>query len=411
MLRVFLTSLALTVGFMALTGLRRNTDYRHDYKPIAQRLIQGKGLTTRNGDPAVRYPPGYPLLLAGIYRAAHVVGVDAERARAAIAALSMAISSVLIYLIAKPVWGSGKAQVAAAVWTTYPLALWNACQPGSEMTFTLLAFAAFAWFWGGVARGRPSYGNCFLAGVLAGLAMLVRPIGIGLGILMAGLLILLDRRATWRHRVLLGGTLLIANALTVMPWQLWAYSQTGRFIVLSTGGPPSMRDGLTFAANPKTYREAIVVPEAARRVMRRIYDEYPSLTSFRTIASTLVHEFRRDPVAVVTLFGVKAARSIYGTDSGGREGLVLLVQLPYLLAVVLAAVAAWKRGGKARNLAICVCTLLVYFWAMTICALSIARYMVPALGLSFVLLPALVPSVLGKRGTHASNSVEMIPQP
>jgi hypothetical protein len=90
---------------------------------------------------------------------------------------------------------------------------------------------------------------------------------------------------------------------------------------------------------------------------------------------------------------MKLVRAWYGTDSQRMERYILLIQAVYLALLGWAAWMAWWKGGEKRRLAIIVLAVVATFWAMSVLALPLVRYMVPAIGLLFVLLP----SVFGPR--------------
>jgi hypothetical protein len=159
---------------------------------------------------------------------------------------------------------------------------------------------------------------------------------------------------------------------------------------LSEGGVPSIRDGLTFATNLKGYRQGVWVPADVRTVMKNIQAGYQELHTMGDVASALTEQARQHPAAVAKLFLLKAARSWYATDTQRREGYLMLIQAIYLLPVMVGVGVAWRMGGNARLLVLFVVPLTVYFWAMTIVVLSIVRYMVPAMGLLFLLTPGAV---------------------
>jgi hypothetical protein len=86
----------------------------------------------------------------------------------------------------------------------------------------------------------------------------------------------------------------------------------------------------------------------------------------------------------------------------------MLIQTVYLALVVWGSVAAWKRGGMAKQVTMSVWGIVLYFWGITILTLSILRYMVPAMAF----LCVLIPSIFCNRGegchsfdsTHVSSS-------
>jgi hypothetical protein len=67
------------------------------------------------------------------------------------------------------------------------------------------------------------------------------------------------------------------------------------------------------------------------------------------------------------------------------------IQAAYAAAISLGLRGAWKRGGARRHVACGVALLLSYFWGVSILVLSIARYMVPSIGLALILLPGIAP--------------------
>src|SRR6266850_3828676 len=75
---VVLASVLFSLAFLAVLPSRWNrsqsVDYPIYYAPVARNLLDGKGFLTAEGRPAVAYPPGYPLLLAGVFAVARVTG-------------------------------------------------------------------------------------------------------------------------------------------------------------------------------------------------------------------------------------------------------------------------------------------------------------------------------------------------
>jgi hypothetical protein len=69
---------------------------------------------------------------------------------------------------------------------------------------------------------------------------------------------------------------------------------------------------------------------------------------------------------------------------------LLLLHATYLILSVWASYVAWRAGALQRRLVISVWGIALYFWGMTTLALPIARYMVPAMGLLFLLAPGVL---------------------
>jgi len=105
------------------------------------------------------------------------------------------------------------------------------------------------------------------------------------------------------------------------------------------------------------------------------------------VAALVLMELRERPFGTIELFLVKMARSFYATDSRRYETAILCFQIPYLILITTSIVRAWRRApwGAAPVIVI---ALGAYSFLMTVTALSIVRYMVPAMGLLFTLVPA-----------------------
>ena len=86
--------------------------------------------------------------------------------------------------------------------------------------------------------------------------------------------------------------------------------------MLSTGGAPSIRDGLTFAVTSKVYHQEIKVPEDVAALMRDILIHSDERRSLDGVVSVLTKQLRTQPLIVAKLFTLKVARSWYGIDSG-----------------------------------------------------------------------------------------------
>jgi hypothetical protein len=392
-LAVFLLSVAAALLFWSLlpSGLRENEnrDYFSFYRPVAERILAGEGATLPDGSPATLYPPGYPLFLAIWLGIARAIGASPQTLLRLTTLAATGISAVLLHDVAGRIWGRRAAFSTALLWSTYPFALWLTKQPNSEVPFVALFFGAWALFWKGLLEKSRSTLLYFLVGVLLGLSMLLRPIALGTGLLLAAMLCFWPRQRTGGMRLALAAALLCGNLAVVLPWEGWVFWRSGRVILLSTGGVPSMLDGLTFAVDRKTFRQGVRVPRDVEGVMREIQGNKRGIVSVRDVASLLAAEFRAHPQAVSKLFAIKAARSWYATNSERFEGAILALQILYAALVLAGIFAASRGGGAGGEMALAVLLMAGYFWAMTVSTLSLLRYMIPAIGLLFIPVSAL----------------------
>lgn len=375
------------------------SDYNSFYKPVALNILSGKGLVTNNGDPATRYPPGFPIILAGLFGIAKLTGTPENWWLQGFTLLAMGLSCVLLYGLTLMVMGEKVAIIAAILWMTYPFNLWLTKQPNSEIAFIPFFYGSLfllgAMLWRDWNKMLVSFG----VGVFIGFAALVRPIAILVGPLLTGVLIALRWKNGWKRCIVLSALVLIGNIVVVMPWEIWVRSQTGKWIPLSTGGAPGIRDGLTCALVTKGYRRPLKVPSAMQKVVMKAVEEWKQgrLETTGDIFAFLKRQMKENPIGVFQMFWWKMKRAWYGTDAQrSSERWILLIQIPYLLLALLGSLLLWRRGGKYREWLILSLLLVLYFWGMTTMVLSILRYMVPAIGLLFPTIASLLNYALNK---------------
>lgn len=344
-----------------------------------------------DGAPALRYPPGYPIILAGMMQVSSNLGLSDQFLIQASTVFLGAIAALCIYRFSAEVWGSQAARISFLTFLTYPFLLWLAKQPNSEIPFIAIFYAGFLVFWQGLRAEKKGRLRFFLTGALLGAAMLIRPIAIGLGILFA-LLLVFSGRFTARQRLQYALLLLVGNLMVVFPWLGWTYFRTGKLVPLSTGGPYSVFDGLTYAVGTDMLTE---LPADVREFQLALYDSSGELESPEGVFSLIVRNAGDSPAAFGKLTLIKAARSWYATESGRMDQIGALIQVFYVGFFALSGIMTWRRFPDKRRLLVGVSLVVLYFWGMTIFALSIVRYMTPAIGLLFLFVPALLVTLPG----------------
>ena len=142
---------------------------------VARAIAAGQGITL-DGELATRYPPGFSILLAGVFRAGDALGLGDEAMLLAFRLLCAGLSVVLVYGLARLIWSPWLSLLPALAWMTYPFFLWLTKQPNSEVPFIPVLYAALYVFWRTVLRGTRgprAWAFYLLAGMLVGAAMLI----------------------------------------------------------------------------------------------------------------------------------------------------------------------------------------------------------------------------------------------
>lgn len=375
---VFFLAAALQLAFLQFLPerLRGNdsADFLDFYSPVAKSLVAGEGLVYEERL-AMRYPPGYPVLLAGVFWAAEKGPGEEQDWLVGFNVVCFALAAALLFRLARRLSNSRAiAWWTVIAWITWPPLLWLGKQPNSEMPFLCLFFFALL-LWVRSFAEKATYWSGLDAGLVLGLAALVRPAVIAVCLPLA-LATLFVGWISGRRRVAAALLLCVGQVLVMAPWVYWMHHQTGGWFPLSSGGRLSVLDGLTIAVKPE--RSGPPVPADVKRLMTAVDEGRPD---FHSTGDVLRFVAAQDGPAVTKLVAIKAARSWYATDSLRFENWLLILQIPYLLLAASGLAVAWRQGGARRSLVLIVILVALYFWAMTMLVLSILRYMVPAMAL------------------------------
>jgi len=366
-----------------------NHDYIFDYAPVADNLLRGQGLTYPEGDFADAYPPGYPLILAGLFAVANALSLSREVVLTAFHLVVLALSAVSLFAISEMLWGRRWAVIPPVLFCTYPLTLWLSRQPMSEIPFMLFYYTAVYYLIKGI-KLKKIFLHFFISGILVGAAILIRPIALASGIIFSLIIPLAYHDKTIRAKVAGILWLNLGVVLALSPWIAFAYYKTGNLILVSTNLGPSIFDGWTFAVNPEAaHRLPFPLSTDLRAWMEAFLRQCAGRLSTSEVVACLVGRFQEDPVTGMKLALWKGLRAWYGTNSGRWETAIILVQLLYLPLMAGAAVLGLRRRDSVREAALLIILVLVYFWGITTVVLSIVRYLVPAIGLGFLVVPAI----------------------
>ncbi len=236
---VLIVFIVIAGGIARNTAIGTNTHLSADengYVGNTNRILAGKHYAT------FKWPPGTSLAFALATRLSGHHSLKLARGASGPAQYTQLAAGVLtLILVAVLAWafaGPWAAVIATGLVASY--------EPLIEATRTflseplgalvlLLAIAAAL-----LARSRYGTRNellwLLLAGVIGGIACLTRSdMAIGMAAIALGLA--LSGRPGWRTGLLRGGTYLVALMLVLSPWLLYASSEEGRFVPITTAGP------------------------------------------------------------------------------------------------------------------------------------------------------------------------------
>lgn len=379
------------------------SDYYNHYEPIANSLLAGRG-TFVNGKINTWVPPGYPIMLAIIFSFSDLIGTNRLDLVILFNTIITAGAAVFLFLGVQSIFNKKIALISSLLWMSYPFNLWFAKGPHTEVPFFLLLFLAI-WLYI-LALKKEHFGIIFLSGITLGLAVLIRPIGIFIPLLLflfvfpapfGGAL----KRCGINYRkkqILLAVALLFGSLLTVLPWESYVWSNTGNIILLSTTGPGAIATGLTYALQTGAGRDNIAVPRDVLKLMERAKTE--NLSTLPKIILFSFEELMNHPISFLKLVGLKIIRSWYATSQMWWEGRILAVQTLYLLPSLLGLIYAIKIYKNKLKEIVFLLSIIFYFLGMTVLGVSILRYMVPAMAIMLIFAAIAINVLLEKKKIH-----------
>jgi len=342
--------------------------------------------------------PGYPLLLAGMFR---LLGTEIGPlwGRALSAALGAATVAAVIW------WAGLLFDAKVAAWTGWCAALYpGAIALGaivlSEAPFCLLMVLQLAlWTRAGRIGERFPLAWHVAAGMAAGAACLMRPSWL----LFTPLAILAALLCDWRRRWqdLPGGlAMLLAIAAVLGPWWARNWQITGHFVPTTLQVGASLYDGLNPNADGSS--QMSFVDEFAAEQRREDAAPAPPLDDFeyrldRRLRQAALSWAAEHPGRALQLAGIKLARiwNIWPNEAAFRAWPVRLLAATYLPVLLAGLAGAWRFSGHGFGFVLCWLPA-VYFSLLHMIFVGSLRYREPAVLGLMVLAAGTIASWVGR---------------
>ncbi len=274
------------------------------YDLVAVHLARGD-VQLEGGVSWSQYPPGYPLLLAGVYLFAGWSHLAAKLANALCALLAVGFT----YLCGRAIWSPRLGLSAAWLLALFPGHVFYSALLASENLFVPLLMAT-TW----LLVSCRSWQGAALTGVLSGWATLTRPQALYMPAIAFAILAL--RRDGWVKWVSFCAVLCLAMALTMSPWWLRNYLIFHTFVPTTThlwaslyeGGPeaqPIVDEALARAGLPGGDRWR------GRDAVEQVLRPAEEVLLRDRVATKAVLEWDRQHLAIFLAHTLRRLRAIY----------------------------------------------------------------------------------------------------
>lgn len=379
-----------------------NDAFEYDY--YARSVAAGggypqSGYLLQGGPTAIR-GPGYPYLLGAVYAVSDDSATLGRLAGAALGTLSV----LLLYLIAKRIWGRRVGLVAMGMGAVFPPLVLVSRDLVSESLFIALELGAVLC----VLNFRRSGGElrwALASGALSGLAALTRNTGLAL-ILPVAIGLWPRQPGPRRSSVLAPASAIACAAIAVTPWIARDAVEFGRFVPITTSGgiatagtynEDSFRDSGTHGA----WRDPQIVPAFAPLFTTPGIDEATADVKLRhaaqdfawqhpgyvaeTAAWNLLRLFEVAGGSVVDARGQPVEDRGIGSADPAVERIGIVVAVALAVIGALAVVRSRRRGKLPRDGEGRVPSGPLFLWLVPILMLAVAA---PIAGLPRYRLPA-----------------------
>ncbi|HEX5478693.1 MAG TPA: glycosyltransferase family 39 protein [Dehalococcoidia bacterium] len=375
------------------------------YDLLGRSLAQAAGYVNPNGTTTLFWPPGYPFILAAVYR----LSGDSVRAALVVNALLASGTVVLVYLIGRRAFDARTGLIAAALYALLPSAVFFADVTLSETAFT---FVLLLGVWLIIeASLRRSAWLLVLAGVVVGYAALIRGQAALIPVVAVPFWAWIDGRSSdevagrksrvagrgWRESIA-GRTAApfvvvgIAAAAVVAPWTIRNFVESGSPVVISTNAGVDFYIGHSAGA------------DGHGRIVNELVFRYPNLSEpraeakisndgFREGLSYAAHHPAREVTLAVRKVGIlyysdhEALRWVDGHaerhvfDVGMFHALSRLSDVYYwgLLVLALAGIVRWLSfpHGAAGGVRLLLVSIVVYWTLVHVAFFADPRFHAP----------------------------------
>ncbi len=406
--------LALLVAVANVTVL---TGDERDYVQLADSLNAGQGFAYPNGRLTSMRPPLYPAVVAALWRVAGTSSLQVVRAAQIVVELG---TVVVLFLLARELFGRKVALIAAAAWCFYPSYLFAGIVILTEVLFTFLLLLACLCAVLAFRRPGRAVGWAFAAGASIGLAALTRSVVWPLPLALAPALAAITPLPTG-GRVKVAVAVAIGYAVFVAPWAVRNTRIQMTPVVVDTMGGLNLRMGnYEFTPEDRMWDAVSLPPELAWSHALGVEhadaaqwtdgqrDKWASRRAIQYMTAHPATTIRRAALKFADFWGLER-EYVAGLRSGKYPapvwfavGSSTAVLLAYAAAMVLGCVGLFNSNVEDWRMHVVPLLALVWICAIHTVVFGHSRYHLPVMPIVLIYAAAAIHERLWRRWSPAT---------
>jgi 4-amino-4-deoxy-L-arabinose transferase-like glycosyltransferase len=408
-----LLALALRVAWIAYAGFAPSPyDDTGWYNSLGRELAAGLGYRNLDGTAQLFWPPGYPMVLAAVYK---LTG-DSLRVALLLNAALGALSAALIYAIGRRAFDGRTALLGALLVALFPGLIFFAGVTMTEVSFTFCLLLALWLLIESEAAG--AWWLLVPAGLVIGFASLIR----GHAVLLPIVAIPFWWRSTgsWRPVLARAGGVALLAVVVIAPWTARNFIRSDAFIPIAANfgvdlylGHSTQADGRLRATNDFPYPEGLSEQELQVRLngdAARSAIKYAARHPLREVvlsARKIYWLYYNDHEGIVWNEGHGARTILRGP---WRARLVLLTDGWYWLVLACAALGVRAWCSTREPVRLLLVTVVVYWTLVHVAFFGDPRFHVPILPILALWAAAGVMGLVAPRRPVAAGRTTAAPR-
>jgi 4-amino-4-deoxy-L-arabinose transferase-like glycosyltransferase len=395
-------------------GLYSANQYADGYDQLAENLAAGNGYRFYpDTAQTLMREPGYPVLLAGIYK---LFGNNFVIVKLCNMLLALGVAFLMTLIARNISTNSFLIYGSPLLFLFHPETLIAESRGGVEILFALMLTLYILTVYR--AAKSDKWRDYVLSGAVLGATLLVRSTPLLFPVVLFGYFLFLERHGKNLLVLIRNFALMLLTMLFVIsPWIIRNYSLTKKFVPTASVLGVAAQTGLYFSTHQEIGNVRVDWQASLERnrlaqelgypfrvgYYQYFYSTADELAFSQFLFRRVVHEYEADPLLFVRTLGLNLIKFWCGGKTGQSVTMDAIVQFPFL-AVALAAVVLCIKDGRAKIIAP-MALLCVYIVGVSIPILAQARYCAPLIPF-MAILAAIALLVLKQRlsGHHYALS-------